>query len=411
MNAAMPRDLGHVLVINCGSSSIKYQLLMMGQGELVAGGVVERIGEANPVLKHRCVAAGAPDRAANPREVSAADHREAFHHIVEALRTSDGFADGAHLIAVGHRVVHGGAEFSEPVWLTEELVGRLEALVPLAPLHQPYNLAAIRTVAAWRPDLPQVACFDTAFHRSHSMLADRYALPAKYYEAGIRRYGFHGISYAYIASALPRVAPALAKGRVIVAHLGNGASLCALASGRSVDSTMGFSTLDGLCMGTRAGSLDPGVLVHLLRHRGMALADLERLLYRESGLLGLSGLSGDMRQLLSSQDPAAQLAVDYFVWRIAKEIGALAMTLGGLDGLVFTAGIGENQPIIRTRVSMACEWLGCQLDADANAVHGPRISTTASAVSAWVIPTHEEEMIARDVWRLVRRPRQRGKDA
>jgi acetate kinase len=281
------------------------------------------------------------------------------------------------------------------------ILARLEALIPLAPLHQPYNLAAIRAVAEWRPELPQIACFDTAFHRTHSVLADRYALPARFYESGIRRYGFHGISYAYIASVLPRVAPELAAGKTIVAHLGNGASLCALGAGRSVDSTMGFSTLEGLAMGTRAGALDPGILLHLLGYRGMTLPELERLLYRESGLLGLSGITGDMRQLLARSEPQARLAVDYFVGRITREIGALAAVLGGLDGLVFTAGIGENQPLIRARVVEGCRWLGGELDPVANATHGPRITTVSSKLSAWVIPTHEEAMIARQVERML----------
>jgi acetate kinase len=252
-----------------------------------------------------------------------------------------------------------------------------------------------------RPGLPQIACFDTAFHRTHSQLDDLYALPFEYYEAGVRRYGFHGLSYEYIAATLPQIAPDLAIGRVIVAHLGSGASLCALRAGQSQHSTMGFSPLDGIPMGTRPGGVDPGVLLHLVAQRGMTPAALERLLYKESGLLGLSGVSNDMRLLLESSEPRARLAVDYFVHYVAKEIGALAAVLGGLDGLVLTAGIGENSPAIRARILAACEWLGVELDVDANARGGPCISAAGSAVSAWVVPTNEELMIARHTQRLV----------
>ena len=298
-------------------------------------------------------------------------------------------------------MVHGGPEYSRPVLVDEPVLAALERLVPLAPLHQPHNLAAIRSLRETQPRLPQVACFDTAFHRSHPQLADLYALPWAYYEAGVRRYGFHGLSYEYIAAALPQVAPAIAGGRVIVAHLGSGASLCALRAGVSVDSTMGFSALDGLPMGTRPGALDPGVLLYLVGERGMTAAALEKLLYKESGLLGLSGVSNDMRVLLESGEPRARLAVDFFVYRVAREIGALAAVLGGVDGLVFTAGVGENSAEIRARVVAACAWLGVALDAEANRRGGPRISAEGSAVSAWVVPTNEELMIARHTLALV----------
>ena len=298
-------------------------------------------------------------------------------------------------------MVHGGAEYSRPVLVDAPVLAALERLVPLAPLHQPHNLAAIRALRETQPQLPQVACFDTAFHRSHPQLADLYALPWEYYEAGVRRYGFHGLSYEYIAAALPQVAPAIAGGRVIVAHLGSGASLCALRAGKSVDSTMGFSALDGLPMGTRPGALDPGVLLYLVGERGMTAAALEKLLYKESGLLGLSGVSNDMRVLLESGEPRARLAVDFFVYRVAREIGALAAVLGGVDGLVFTAGVGENSAEIRARVVAACAWLGVTLDAEANRRGGPRISPEGSAVSAWVVPTNEELMIARHTLALV----------
>jgi len=297
--------------------------------------------------------------------------------------------------------VHGGAEYSRPVLVDAAVFNTLEHLIPLAPLHLPHNLAAIRAVRENQPQLPQVACFDTAFHRAHPQLSDLYALPWKYYEAGVRRYGFHGLSYEYIAATLPRVAPEIADGRVIVAHLGNGASLCALRAGKSQDSTMGFSPLDGIPMGTRPGGIDPGVLLYLAGQHGMSPAALEDLLYRESGLLGLSGISNDMRMLLESREPQARLAVDYFVHYVAKEIGALAAVLGGLDALVFTAGIGENSAVIRARIVNACGWLGMTLAADANQQGGPRISAKGSAVSAWVVPTNEELMIARHTYALV----------
>ena len=279
----------------------------------------------------------------------------------------------------------------------------LEQLIPLAPLHQPHNLAAIHAVCESQPQISQVACFDTAFHRSHPQLADLYALPWEYYEAGVRRYGFHGLSFEYVAATLPQVAPEIANGRVIVAHLGSGASLCALRDGKSQDSTMGFSSLDGIPMGTRSGGIDPGVLLYLAGQRGMSPAALEKLLYKKSGLLGLSGLSNDMRVLLESPVPRAQLAVDYFVHRVVKEIGALAAVLGGVDGLVFTAGIGENSAEIRARIVSACAWLGMTLATDANQSGGPCITTTGGAASAWVVPTNEELMIARHTHALVTR--------
>jgi acetate kinase len=308
---------------------------------------------------------------------------------------------GEPLRAVGHRVVHGGADYAQPVLVDDAVFTALEKLIPLAPLHQPHNLEAIRTVRTNQPQLPQVACFDTGFHRSHPQIADLYALPWKYYESGVRRYGFHGLSYEYIASALPKVAPQLANGRVIVAHLGSGASLCALHACKSVDSTMGFSPLDGIPMGTRPGLLDPGVLLHLVNQLGMSGAELEKLLYKESGLKGLSGISNDMRVLLESHEPRAQLAVDYFVHHVAKQIGALAAVLGGLDGLVFTAGIGEHSAELRARIMQACAWLGLKPDANANQRGDSRITEPTSAVSAWVIPTNEELMIARHTYLLL----------
>jgi acetate kinase len=278
----------------------------------------------------------------------------------------------------------------------------LERFVPLAPLHQPHALRPIRTLASRFPGILQVACFDTAFHRGHAEVADRYALPEGLYQEGIRRYGFHGLSYEYVAGRLAAVAPEIARGRVVVCHLGSGASMCAIADGRSVDSTMGFTALDGLPMGTRCGQLDPGVVLYLLTERKMAAGDVEQLLYRESGLRGLSGISNDVRDLLASPDPRARLALDYFVHRAVHELGSLAAALDGIDGVVFTAGIGENSAEIRGRICERLRWLGLRLDPSANEAGGPRISEPGSPVSAWVIPTDEERMIARHtaaVWR------------
>jgi acetate kinase len=390
---------GSILVVNAGSSSLKFSLFRLGAADalqLAVRGQIDGIG-TRPSLKVKDDAGNTLDA----RELAVAEVREVKDAIALAgawLRERFG---GDPLLAVGHRVVHGGADYSRPVLVDRAVYDALERLIPLAPLHQPHNLAAIRALRETRPQLPQVACFDTAFHRTHGQLDDLYALPFEYYEAGVRRYGFHGLSYEYVAATLPRVAPQIANGRVIVAHLGSGASLCALRAGQSQHSTMGFSPLDGIPMGTRPGGVDPGVLLHLVGQRGMTPAALERLLYKESGLLGLSGVSSDMRLLLESTEARARLAVDYFVHYVAMEIGALAAVLGGLDGLVFTAGIGENSPEIRARVVAACEWLGVRLDVDANARGGPCISAAGSAVSAWVVPTNEELMIARHTWRRV----------
>jgi acetate kinase len=279
--------------------------------------------------------------------------------------------------------------------VTPEVMTELRSLVPLAPLHQPYNLAAIEAVSERLPAVPQVACFDTAFHRTHSAVADLIPLPPDICGANVQRYGFHGLSYEYVASALPAVAPEIARGRVIVAHLGSGASVCALRNGKSIDTSLGFTALDGLCMGTRPGTVDPGVILYLLQNLGRTPQQIEDILYRQSGLLGISGISNDMRELLRNSDPHARLAIDYFVYQAAKQIGALAAVLGGIDGLVFTAGIGENSSEIRRQIVHASAWLGVELDDDANTDAASRISTRESKVSAWVIPTNEELMIAR----------------
>jgi acetate kinase len=305
------------------------------------------------------------------------------------------------VLGVGHRVVHGGPQHKGPAVVTPHVLEELRKLVPLAPLHQPYNLGAIEAVFERLPGVPQVACFDTSFHRGAPAVSELVPLPREIRSGGVQRYGFHGLSYEYIASVLPQVAPEIAHGRVIVAHLGSGASLCALRDGRSVDHTLGFTALDGVCMGTRPGALDPGVVLYLFQGLGLQASEVEKILYKKSGLAGLSGVSNDMRDLLGSSEPDARLAVEYFVYRAAREIGGLAAVLGGLDGLVFTAGIGENSSEIRSRIGEACGWLGIEIHDEANARRGPRISTVGSRVSAWVIPTNEELMIARHTGRLL----------
>ncbi|WP_456306724.1 acetate/propionate family kinase [Limobrevibacterium gyesilva] len=386
---------GAILVINAGSSSIKFSVYRGRDGALDAGacGQVEGIGTA-PRLQVR----GLPDDARvdvvlDPAQVR--DHAGAIGVIHGWL--TDHHAGEHDLVAIGHRVVHGGMEYDRPVRLDTTVLAALEALVPLAPLHQPHALAAIRAATAAAPAMPQYACFDTAFHRGQARLAQIFALPRALTDEGVRRYGFHGLSYEYIAASLP---PELAGGRVVVAHLGNGASLCAMRAGRSVASTMGFTALDGLMMGTRAGALDPGVVLYLLEQRGMTAAQVTDLLYNRSGLLGVSGLSSDMRTLLASASPQAKEAVDLFAYRIARELGSLAAALGGLDGLVFTAGIGEHAPHVRAAVLHQAGWLGLTLDAAANETGGPRISAAGAGPSAWVIPTDENLMIARHVARL-----------
>jgi acetate kinase len=305
------------------------------------------------------------------------------------------------VVAVGHRVVHGGAHFARPTIVDRQVLAQLYELIPLAPLHQPYNLAAIEEVCERLSGVPQVACFDTSFHCGHSAVASLVPLPKELCKSGLRRYGFHGLSYEYIASVLPEVAPEIARGRVIVAHLGSGASLCAMKEGKSFDSSLGFTALDGLCMGTRPGALDPGVVLYLFQGLGLSVKEVEALLYKKSGLLGISGISNDMRDLLTSNEPDAKVAVDYFIYRAAKEIGALAAVLEGIDGLVFTAGIGENSPEIRRRICESAAWLGLEFDAEANTNKAQRISTPQSKVSTWVIPTNEEIMIARHTGSLL----------
>lgn len=389
---------GTILVINAGSSSIKFALFDGGTARSLAPGAsgqVEGIGTA-PRLTVRVDGTVLVDRSCP----GAGTHDGALDEIRRWL--GDHLPDGA-VHAVGHRIVHGGETFASPVRINGDVLKALERLIPLAPLHQPHNLAVVSAVAKSMPEVPQVACFDTAFHRTQPALAQACALPASITAGGVRRYGFHGLSYEYIAAALPRVAPALAGGRVVVAHLGNGASMCAMHAGRSIATTMGFTALDGLVMGTRCGSLDPGVLLYLMDQRGMDARALERLLYHEAGLLGVSGLSSDMRTLLASDDARAQAAVDLFVYRVGRELGSLAAALGGLDALVFTGGIGENAASVRARVCAGAAWLGIRLDAGANGGGGPRISSAGTQPSAWVIPTDENLMIARHTQALLTR--------
>ena len=382
---------GAILVVNAGSSSLKFKAYAPGpEGGLAAigDGQFEELATA-PRLRARAGGAVIAERAWPAGE--RLDHAEA---VAELARIAPALLGGRNLAAIGHRVVHGGTRFDSPVRIDDRVLDALEALVPLAPLHQPHNLAPIRAWRAARPELPQVACFDTAFHRVQPTIAQSFALPERFARDGVRRYGFHGLSYAYVAGRLPVLDPALADARIVVAHLGNGASLCAMRGGRSVASTMGFTALDGLMMGTRCGAIDPGVLIHLIDRYAMGPRDLERLLYRESGLLGVSGISSDMRALRASADPRARQAIDLFVYRAGREIGSLAAALGGLDALVFTAGIGENDAATRAEICAMSGWLGIELDQAANRAGGPRISAASARVSAWVVPTDEESMIA-----------------
>ena len=381
-----------ILVVNAGSSSVKFSSYEIVAGttlELAAKGQIDGVG-TQPRLRVRD-AHGAPLIDQKYSTDVIADMSAAMTAVGDWLRT---YLGGGVPVAVGHRVAHGGPDFAAPVKVDDDLLAALERLVPLAPLHQPYNIGPIRSIQARFAGMPQVACFDTAFHRGHADVADRYALPEPLYQDGVRRYGFHGLSYESIARTLPRVAPDIALGRVVVAHLGSGASMCAMCAGRSVDSTMGFTALDGLPMGTRCGQLDPGVVLYLLTQKGWSAKVVERILYREAGLLGLSGISNDVRDLLESDTPASRRALDYFVYRIGRELGSLTAALRGIDALVLTAGIGENSPEIRARICATADWLGIQLDEAANRAGGPRISAAGSRVAVLVIPTDEERMIA-----------------
>jgi acetate kinase len=387
-----------ILVLNAGSSSLKFSVFLDGEPpEPLLRGQLEGL-LTQPHFVARDHAGGVIGEKA-----WAADTRLGHGGAIEFLFSwSRGGALGGHrIVAAGHRVVHGGLKFTQPVRINPQVLAALDGFVPLAPLHQPHNLAAIRAISERVPELPQVACFDTSFHRTQPAVAQAFALPRRYAEEGVLRYGFHGLSYEYIASVLPDTDPRAAAGRTVVAHLGNGASMCAMKGGRSVASTMSFTAVDGLPMGTRCGALDPSVLLYLMDQHRMDARRLEKLIYEESGLLGVSGISSDMRTLLASPDPRAAEALDLFVYRIGRELGSLAAALGGLHALVFTGGIGENAAVIRARVCSDAAWLGVELDEAANDAGGPRISRPESRVTAWVIPTNEELMIAQHARRLL----------
>lgn len=390
-----------ILVINAGSSSIKFSLFLVGNDGLspLWNGQI-----AGLPMSPRFIVRNFSGEVVGEKQWpqgEALDHDGAIAYLAGYLREHL----GEHpVVAVGHRVVHGGTSYTAPVRVNAGIVDDLEKLVPLAPLHQPHNLAPIRLLLENRPDLVQVACFDTAFHCTQPVVAQAFALPPEITDRGVRRYGFHGLSYEYIASVLPQYDPKAAAGRTVILHLGNGASMCAILSAQSVASTMGFTACDGLPMGTRCGNLDPGVVLYLIDEMKMDARAIENLLYQHSGLLGVSGVSSDMRTLLDSDNPKAEFAVELFVYRIGRELGSLASALGGLDALVFTGGIGEHAAVIRDRVCRAADWLGVKLDPIANDAGGPLISSADSAISVWTIPTNEELMIARhtaDIYRSV----------
>ncbi|MFC4525055.1 acetate/propionate family kinase [Dyella halodurans] len=378
-----------ILVLNAGSSSIKFRAFgVHGKAlDLVVRGQVDGLHTAP---RFTAVDSTGEKTSKDWGAGFGLDHEGAIEHIGGFLRSH---GEGHRLIAVGHRVVHGGQTYAGPVRVTPVVLDELEKLVPLAPLHQPHNLAPMRIIARNRPEIPQVACFDTAFHRTTPEVAQAYALPPSITEQGVRRYGFHGLSYEYIASVLPQFAPAAAAGRTVVAHLGNGASMCAIVAGRSVASTMGFTAVDGLPMGTRCGNLDPGVILYLMAALKMDRQAIEDLIYRQSGLLGVSGVSSDMRVLLESPEPRAHFAIDIYTYRIGRELGSLAAAMQGIDALVLTAGVGENAVSIRERIVRDAAWLGLELDPVANQSGGPCISTASSKVPVWVIPANEELMI------------------
>ena len=391
-----------IVVLNAGSSSLKFSLFARRDGGLepVVRGNVENLYTAPRFV-------GKDPNGMLLEEHSWGEgerlgHDGALEYVVAFLRST--FAEH-RLCGVGHRVVHGGLDYTQPVRVDATILADLERLIPLAPLHQAHNLAPIRALLERSPLLSQVACFDTAFHSGAPAVARAFALPKAITERGVRRYGFHGLSYEHIANVLPRLDARAARGRTIVLHLGNGASMCAIDDGRSVATTMGFTAADGLPMGTRCGSLDPGAILYFLDELKMDARAIEKLIYQESGLLGVSGISSDMRTLEASREPGARAAIDLYIYRIGRELGSLAAALGGLDAIVFTAGIGENSIGLRERVCRDAQWLGIELDAAANAAGGPRISTASSRASAWVVPANEELTIARHTWRLLEQPR------
>ncbi len=390
-----------ILVLNAGSSSIKFSIFAVETEKksltLAYGGEIEGIGTQPRFVLSDAAGKHLIDERLTVK-ASTLSHEDALEVLFGWI---ENHIAGLNVIAAGHRVVHGGALFSAPVLVDTAVISQLEKLVPLAPLHQPHNLAAIKALIKIKPDLPQVACFDTAFHYTQPPVAQAFALPRDLSDAGVKRYGFHGLSYEYIAHILPDFVGTVADSRVVVAHLGNGASLCAMKGRKSIATTMGFTALDGLPMGTRCGALDPGVVLYLMSERDMSVAGVTDLLYYKSGLLGMSGISNDMRELLKNDSPRAAEAIDLFVYRIGRELGSLAAALSGLDVFVFTAGIGEHASAIRARVCEDARWLGVRLNEDANLKGGSKISQDNSAVSVWVIPTDEEFMIARHTCNVV----------
>jgi len=389
-----------ILVINAGSSSIKFSLYVSNGDDkpmLSCKGQVEGINVA-PHFIAKSPHGGVLNEQRWPDQPNMS-HAALFKYMIDWIEAQLGDAE---LKAAGHRVVHGGSQYSQPLLVNDDLMEELERLVPLAPLHQPHNLAPIRALTEVHPGLLQVACFDTAFHRSNPWMAQSFALPRKLTGEGVKRYGFHGLSYEYIARQMRQISPAVARSKVVVCHLGSGASMCAIHDGKSVSSTMGFTALDGLPMGTRTGTLDAGVVLYLLQQKGMAPKEIEDLLYKQSGLLGVSGVSNDMRVLLESSEPHAAEAVELFVYRISRELGSLAAAMDGLDALVFTAGIGERSSQVRAKVCAHAEWLGVEIDEEANDRNAQIISTLDSAVSVWVIPTDEEMMIAKHTREVLR---------
>jgi acetate kinase len=387
-----------ILVLNAGSSSLKFQVFGIdGTRSLqrMVKGQIDGVGTSPRLRAMAHDEKPLVDRSYPPGDV--ADLPAATQLAGTWLRELQEFS----LAAVGHRVVHGGPDYAQPVRVDGEVLEHLERYIPLAPLHQPNNLAPIRTLFERRPELPQVACFDTAFHRGHSAVADHFAIPQHFHSEGVRRYGFHGLSYEYISQRLRQVAPDIAGGRVIVAHLGSGVSMCALSGGKSVESTLGFTALDGLPMGTRCGQIDPGVILYLIAEKGMSASEVQDLLYRECGLKGLSGISNDVRELLESDDRRATFALDYFVYRAGLYAGTMAASLGGLDAFVFTAGIGENSAVVRARIAEKLAWLGAELDPVANEARKLLVSSAASRVALLAVPTDEELMIARHTLELI----------
>ncbi len=376
-----------VLTLNAGSSSLKVGLFPATGDAALATGLADRIGPEG-VLKLKD--AGGTPIAAAPGDIST--HAGAVRAAIDSFAA---LYPDLQILAVGHRVVHGGDRFEAPVRITEDILQQLDRLSPFAPLHQPHNLAGIRGAMASFAGVPQVACFDTAFHRRHPWVNDAFALPREMYDEGVRRYGFHGLSYEYVTSRLAEIAPHLAAGRVVVAHLGNGASMCAIQNGRSIASTMGFSALDGLPMGTRCGQVDPGVLLYLMDQKGLGAAEISDMLYKRSGLLGLSGISNDMRTLEASDRPEAAQAIDYFVFRCQREVGAMAAALGGIDALVFCGGIGENSRLVRARICERLGWMGIEIDHTRNAANAAVVSSEVARTTVMVVPTNEELVIAR----------------